>query len=476
MKMHPAEIAKELKLFNFFASFTDEMLLQISTMTVEQNFQPTQFILNEGQINSKLYFLRSGVAEVILENEVVAILQTPGDVMGEMSVVLKKPVTSSIRAKNNVECFVIDSDYFSHVPQKDFDKFNALLFRVYSIVLADRLIKTNEKAKLFEIANRELYEAQVNLEKTGNKNVLLMDTERKQLVLAKMAVGSSGVKMDVASDVPTAQGFLNLNKYDAVIFDESCKDILVDLIPLRESTKIVLMTSKKVQENLQIIKQLEQVDNVITRDPDEKQHTIKTLLTTLTKVLNNDVFGIEKYLSWGVDIQQKKISSSTERLGLRDEMVEYFNRLGIRKTILERIYLVTEELLMNAIYDAPTGSDGSSLYNHLSRKTEVTLDSHHQSILRYGCDGIYLAVSVTDPFGSLEKKVILDYLQSCYTGQAGSLNVNKGGAGRGLHQIIENSDLTIFNVKPGKKTEVISLFFTESTKKEPNPSFHFFYT
>lgn len=472
MAIHPAEIAKELRSFSFFKTFTDEMLLQISTMTVEKKIASANFILREGELNTKLYFLRTGVAEITLEGEVVAILQTPGDVMGEMSVVLKRPVTSSIIAKTDVLAFVIDSDHFSHVPQKDYDRFNSLLYRVYSTVLADRLVKTNQKARLFEIANRELFEAQATLEKSGDKSVLLVDVDRKQLVLAKMAVGSSGVRMDLASDVATAKQLLQLNKYDLVIFDDNCSEIL-DFIP--DIKKAVMVTSKRVQENIPILKRTKKVDNLITRDSDDKQLTIKTLLTTLSKLLNNDVFGIEKYLSWGVDIQAKKVASSSERLKLKDDMLAYFKRLGIRNTVLEKMYQVTEELLMNAIYDAPTDKSGKSLFNHLSRKTEVALESHLQSTIKYGCDGIYLAVSVADPFGSLTKDIIINYLDSCYTGQAGSLNKGKGGAGRGLHQIVENSDLTIFNVKAGQRTEVISIFYTETNKKEPNPSFHYFF-
>ena len=472
MGLHPVEIAKELRNFAFFKTFSDEMLLQISTMTVEKNFNAKDYILREGELNTKLYFLRAGVAEITLENEVVAILQTPGDVMGEMSVVLKRPVTSSIIAKNEVTVFIIDSDHFSHVPQKDFDRFNSLLYRVYSTVLADRLIRTNEKARLFEIANRELFEAQATLEKAGDKSVLLVDMDRKQLVLAKMAVGSSGVRMDIASDVNAAKQLLQLNKYDLVVFDDNCSDIVPSLPDIK---KAVMITSKRVQENIPVLKKAKIVNNLITRDPEDKQLTIKTLLTTLSKLLNNDVFGIEKYLSWGVDIQSKKVSSSTERPKLKDDMVAYFRRLGIRNTVLEKMYQVTEELLMNAIYDAPTDKSGNSLFNHLSRKTEVVLETHLQSTIKYGCDGIYLAVSVTDPFGSLTKDVIINYLDSCYSGQAGTLNDGKGGAGRGLHQIVENSDLTIFNVKSGQRTEVISIFFTETNKKEPNPSFHYFF-
>ena len=42
-----------------------------------------------------------------------------------------------------------------------------------------------------------------------------------------------------------------------------------------------------------------------------------------------------------------------------------------------------------------------------------------------------------------------------------ALYLLKGGAGRGLKMMIDNSDLTIFNIHKGKQTEVISLFNLE---------------
>ena len=82
-----------------------------------------------------------------------------------------------------------------------------------------------------------------------------------------------------------------------------------------------------------------------------------------------------------------------------------------------------------------------------------------------------------DPFGALNRETILKYLQSCYEGSAGSMNENKGGAGRGLHQIIENTDITVFNVKKGVRTEVICLFNLEPAKdREQIPTFHYFFS
>lgn len=473
--MHPVDVANELKKFSFFKSIQEDLLLSIATMTSMVKFQAGEFILTEGQANKDLYFIRSGVAEVVLAGEVVAILQNPGDVIGDMSVVTEKPVSTTIRAKSEMECFLINSESFENVGAKERDHLYAILYRIYAIVLADRLVKTNEKARLFEVANRELHQAQVALDKIGSKKVLLVENDRKQLVMAKMAVGATGVQMDVASSLDEGLGFLRQNKYDAVICDDSCVQLLRIAHQEKYGAKLVLMTSKDVAKNLQLMKDMLFIDNVITRSNEDRNFTMRMILTTLTKILNNDVFGLEKYLTWGVEIHSLKVTASSERENLRNQMLGYFQSLGIRKTILERCNTVAEEMLMNAIYDAPTDSHGKSIFNHLSRRTEVVLDTHLQSKLYFACDGIFLAVSVVDPFGALTKKIILDYLESCYTGQAGTLNAGKGGAGRGLHQITENADLTIFNIKQNSKTEVICLFHVEHHMREEQPSFHYFF-
>lgn len=476
MKLHPADVAKELQSFHFFRSFPADLLLQVATMIEPVSFKQGDVILKEGALNKNLYFLRNGRAEVVLAGEVVAILQSQGEVIGEMSVVTERPVSTTIRAAVDLDCFSINTENFKFVPAKEKDHFLHLLYRIYSNILADRLIKTNEKARLFEIANRELHEAQMELEKTGSRNVLLVAADRKQLALAKVALGSTGVALDTANDIDSAKQLLGLKTYDAVIADESCVDFLEYAKGASSAGSLVMMTTKDVVSNLSMLKKMVDVDTMMTRDPEDRPLTVRTLLTTLSKVLSRELFGLEKYLIWGVDVESRSIKASTDREKLRDEMYAYFKKMGVRSTVLDRVNSVTEELLMNAIYDAPTDAQGKALFNHLPRRTEVLLDSHQQSQLRYSSDGVFLAVSVTDPFGALSKEVILRYLESNYQGVAEiDEHQGKGGAGRGLHQIVENADLTIFNVKRGVKTEVISLFYVEGHKKEPQPSFHYFF-
>lgn len=475
MRLHPADIAREIKTFAFFGSFSEDLLLQVSTLMVGKSFKKGEFILRQGQPNQSLYFLRSGKVEIILSGEMVATLDHAGEVLGEMSVISANPATTSVRVSEDAECFVVKAEDFDHVHPKDKDHFDALLYRLYSTILVERLVKTNEKARLFEIANRELQRVQVDLQEVGDKKVLLVESDKKQQVIARMAVGGTGVRLDIANDKIEAESFIQEKKYDAILCEEAFLDILVQAHQNKISPHLVLLTNPNVTDNLETVKGLPFVDNIMSRNPEDRSFTVRSLLTTMTKVLNQNIFGLEKYLSWGADVQIKCVKTSGEREDLKSEMISHFKQSGIRMSILDRVYLVAEEMLMNAIYDAPTDNLGQALFNHLPRKTVINLDKTQESTLRYGFDGTMIALSVEDPFGALTKEVIIQYLESCYQGRAGSLNVNKGGAGRGLHQIIENSDLTIFNVKKGVKTEVISLFNLEIGRKDHRPSFHYFF-
>jgi hypothetical protein len=129
--------------------------------------------------------------------------------------------------------------------------------------------------------------------------------------------------------------------------------------------------------------------------------------------------------------------------------------------------VVIEELLMNAIYDAPVDKDENSLYNNLDRKKKVTLEEGQNVKIRFAFDGLDLAISVEDLFGTFKNKTIIKYLENNYFKIDRDLNKNlgKGGAGKGVYMISENSDLVVNNVSKGTKTEAI-VFFDLNPKKE----------
>lgn len=310
-----------------------------------------------------------------------------------------------------------------------------------------------------------------------SKKVLLADSNKKQQIVAKMALGGTGVILDIVASVEEGREKLENGQYDLMVFDSQMIELGDFAKTKNPQMVLVMMTSNAVPTYLPALKQLTNIPNIVSRNEADRTFTTKNIITTVTKLLSRDLFGLEKYLSWGVDIQSQTVTSSTSRADLIREVDCYFEKLGVRRANRERLRMVTEEMLMNAIYDAPVDGTGTALYNHLPRTVELNLKPEEQGLIRYATDGMILAVSVQDPFGSLQGNTILKYLEKNYAGEAADLNVkeNKGGAGRGLHQIVENSDLVVFNVDPGKKTEVIALFNVESKEvANQNPSFHLF--
>lgn len=309
-----------------------------------------------------------------------------------------------------------------------------------------------------------------------DKKVLLAETNKKQQVIAKMALGGTGVALDIVSTVEEGKDLLEKGMYDVLCINPELISLATHAHDHYPETRSVFMTSEDLPEYLPFLIEHTYLSNIVSRDDENRMFTLKNIITTVSKLVSGDLFGMEKYLNWGADIREHRVVSSETRLALLERMEVDLRKLGVRRGIISHCAMVAEELLMNAIYDAPVDANGKALYNHLPRTVEVELGPHEEAVFRYACDGVLIGVSVEDPFGALDNKTILNYLESCYSGKGGSLNLEKGGAGRGLFQIMETADLVIINVRPKVKTEVIAMFNTDHkmAKEEKKRSFHYF--
>lgn len=145
MKLHPSQIAQEIKDYPFFKIFRADILLQLSTMVETKTYAAGDCILIEGQNNNNIYFLRQGIVEVYTGGQKLAELSDVGEVMGEMSVATEKVASTTIVAQGHVEIFLINTDYFSHIKPSEKEKFELLFYKMLCQILSDRLIKENLK-------------------------------------------------------------------------------------------------------------------------------------------------------------------------------------------------------------------------------------------------------------------------------------------------------------------------------------------
>lgn len=64
----------------------------------ESSFAPGEEIISEGGHPDRIYFLKSGRVEIVRHGIRVAVIKTPGSVLGELSALLETPATATVRA------------------------------------------------------------------------------------------------------------------------------------------------------------------------------------------------------------------------------------------------------------------------------------------------------------------------------------------------------------------------------------------
>lgn len=65
-------------------------------------------LLSEGETSGQLYILAKGSVEVLRGDTQVAVVSEPGAVFGEMSVLLNRPHTATVRATSPIGVFVFE--------------------------------------------------------------------------------------------------------------------------------------------------------------------------------------------------------------------------------------------------------------------------------------------------------------------------------------------------------------------------------
>ena len=168
--------------------------------------------------------------------------------------------------------------------------------------------------------------------------------------------------------------------------------------------------------------------------------------------------GPAPYLLGGTPIEERLVGGSSDKDEALAELLADAARLGLSDEKVRRIETAADELLLNAVYDAPRGEDGAPLYAHIDRRTAVSLGAQAQVRLRWGCDGRIFALSVVDRFGALTRAEVAAALQRLLEARAPRLGrsgpvATGGGAGLGLVLAYTAANELALHIAPGRFTE-----------------------
>jgi hypothetical protein len=137
--------------------------------------------------------------------------------------------------------------------------------------------------------------------------------------------------------------------------------------------------------------------------------------------------------------------------------VRFAEKSNVPRAVIAAIEQSVDELLVNALYDAPVDERGKRMFAGISVQTRATLRVSQDVELAYGCDGKQFALSVRDAFGSLERATVLKFLGRGFHAEQ-KVDRKQGGAGLGLYLLLHNASTVAFRVTPGRSTEVSCTF------------------
>jgi hypothetical protein len=189
----------------------------------------------------------------------------------------------------------------------------------------------------------------------------------------------------------------------------------------------------------------------------------RQLSAMATRVISGDIFGLEKMVTWGTLIHSQLVGDYQEKSLCISQISAFAELMGIRRKYREAIEQCIDEMLMNALYDAPVDEQGKPIFSEIPTKTRISLRVEQKVVVQYACDGKQFAVSVRDAFGTLERNTVLRYLHKCLHSEQ-QIDRKVGGAGLGLYLMTNSSTTVYFNVLPGVATEAVCVFDLETPK------------
>jgi CheY-like chemotaxis protein/anti-sigma regulatory factor (Ser/Thr protein kinase) len=306
----------------------------------------------------------------------------------------------------------------------------------------------------------------------GEPSILIVHPDRKTQRVVQRILGVTGYRVEIADALEQGVRLLQHISPRLVVVDGSAAlapnaAAFFEAARARGAEACMTLLGPTAVDQIPHILMMGAVTNLLV-------HPMPVLAEELTitahKLMRGDLFGVEKYLLWGTDLHTTMITKASQRSHMVDKLAEAVRARGQSARVASMTMLVADELISNAVHNAPVDAAGVHYRQDTARDIEIELDERHQVRVRWGCDARYVALEVTDQFGSLDRDTILRSLAKQDVRESG------GGAGMGMALSYRSCDHLVFNLAPGKRSEIIALVDVRypPTERVPASSYNVF--
>ncbi len=293
--------------------------------------------------------------------------------------------------------------------------------------------------------------------------LIWQDGYERQAVYKILCATGAPVDFSLAPPPPEKLGNYRLIVIDFDSVPEVARTLLEQVGALKDRPAVLVLSSVGGRDDLSLLLSYDALTHLIAKNT---AIGANELVVTAQKILRNDIFLFEKYLTWGAHAYEHRIESSDDKERVLDSLEEYLLRIGCNRRLIGLARGVGDEFIMNAVYNAPVDASGAPKYASRSRAQRVRLEPSEGALFRYACDGRSLALSICDRFGRLERSTIRTYLQKGLRKGDDQIDQKQGGAGLGLYYIFESLNKLVINLAPDIRTEFIGIMDISGTYRD----------
>ena len=172
------------------------------------------------------------------------------------------------------------------------------------------------------------------------------------------------------------------------------------------------------------------------------------------------------YLGELAEVQKIELNHTSQKQEAVEAVRQYLIAAKIPARISNMIGNAVDELLMNAMFDAPSDDFGKQLYSSTARTQERELIDREKVQMSIGFDGFYVGVSVADQFGSIDRQRLLNLVSANYKESDYTVKTAQAGAGLGLATVYNCGATLIYNCELRQRTESTLLYRAYPTYRE----------
>ncbi len=296
--------------------------------------------------------------------------------------------------------------------------------------------------------------------KPGARILVIESDETRCSALCSALRSSTGATVESMSSPPTEDRAWDLVTLDAQTVSAEQTDAVFDRFRTQHAHgKLIVRVPSS--ERHDVMRWFERgAQHLICRD---EPHAEADVISAARKLLWGGASGPECYLREGAQTWSLSLVHSRDKALAFQLCRDLGPQLGLGKRKREALETIAEEFITNALYNAPVDETGTRRFAHLNRKAEVSLDTGHVIRVVLASDGDRVAISVTDPFGSLRADTVPSYLSKCFQRGEDQVNSKAGGAGLGLYFVYQSVSHLAVNIVPGRSTEMLGFIDLAAT-------------